>query len=379
MADQDYYKVLGVSRNATQEEIKSAYRKLAIKYHPDKNRGNKEAEERFKEATEAYEVLSDPQKRSSYDSFGKAGLGAGAGGGRPSGYKAYTDFSDIFGDVGDIFSDFFGGAFGSSWGGRGGQRRRDADLRYNLEIDLEDVASGKEIKIQIPREEACDTCRGSGAASDSGGSDCHTCNGIGQVRRTQGFFSVTTTCPTCQGKGRVIRNPCKVCRGQGTVEKKRTLHIKVPPGVESGSRLKVTGEGENSGSGMPGDLYVVIHIQPHSLFERQGNDLLLQVDIPLTAALLGSEVEIPTVGGSRVKMKIPSGTESGSIFRLKGKGLPYLGRGGKGDQHVIVSLKLPKSMSKRAVELTKELENELKSSGRNSKEYSEVEVHSLHK
>ena len=379
MADRDYYEVLGISRSASQDEIKNAYRKLALKYHPDKNRGDKNAEERFKEGTEAYEVISDTQKRSIYDSYGKEGLNAEAGaGGASYGAKAYTDFSDIFGDIGDIFTDFFGGGgFGSSRGGAR-QRRRDADLRYNLEIDLEDVALGKEVKIQIPRQESCDTCGGSGAAPGSGSSDCDTCNGIGQVRRSQGFFSVTTTCPTCGGRGRVIRVSCKSCRGQGRLEKQRTLHIKVPPGVESGSRLKVTGEGESSAGGIPGDLYVVIHIRPHSLFERQGNDLLVQVDVPLTSGLLGSEVEIPTVDGSRVKMKIPSGTESGRVFRLKGRGLPYLGRGGKGDQHVLVSLKLPKNMSKRAVELTKELEGELNASSRNAK-YSEVEIHSLQK
>ena len=370
MANKDYYKILGVSRNASPEQIKSAYRKLAIKYHPDKNRGNREAEEHFKKATEAYEVLSDAKKRTTYDQFGTADLG-GSGG---YGYKAYTDFSDIFGDIGDVFSDFFGGSFGSAWG-RQGQQMRGANLRYNLEIDLEDAAVGKEVKIDIPREEICDVCHGSRSAPGHLPKDCPTCSGLGQVRRVQGFFSITTTCPNCQGRGKTITKSCGACGGEGVVEKRRALNIKIPPGVESGSRLKISGEGESNANGVTGDLYVVTHIRQHPLFDRKGSDLILQVDIPLTKALLGSEVEIPTIDGGRVKMKIPMGTGNGQVFRIKGKGMPYKGSYGKGDQHVLVNLKMPKSLNKRAKELAKELEKELTTSSHNGDKYAEIHVH----
>ncbi len=358
MADRNYYEVLGVARDASQEEIKRAYRKQAIKYHPDKNRGDKDAEHHFKEATEAYEVLSDREKRSFYDRFGKTP--AASGGEQPYGYKAYTDFSDIFGDVGDIFSDFFGGSFGSSWRRSGTQRG--ADLRYNLEISLRDAALGKEVRIEIPRQETCTTCKGSRHAPGSQPEDCPTCGGVGQVRRTQGFFSVTTTCPVCHGQGKLIKNPCKSCAGSGVVERRRTLHIKIPPGVESGSRLKVTGEGESGPGAVSGDLYVVTHVKEDPIFERHGNDLIVHVDIPLTMGILGDEIEIPTVEGKKIKMKIPPNTESGQKFRLKGKGMPYMGDYHRGDQHVVVNLKLPRYMSKRALELVRQLDKELASS-----------------
>lgn len=371
MANRDYYDILGVTRQASQDQIKSSYRKLAIKYHPDKNRGDAKAEDSFKEATEAYEVLSDTQKRSRYDQFGKAGVNAS--GSSSYGTKAYSDFSDIFGDVGDVFSDFFGGGFG------GGQsaRSRGADLRYNLDISLEDSALGKEVKVQIPREETCDACKGKGSAPNSGSTDCSTCNGIGQVRRTQGFFSVTTTCPSCNGKGQVIRNPCNKCSGNGVIERSRNLNIKIPPGMDTGSRLKIKGEGESSRSGLAGDLYVVVNILNHHLFERQGNDLIMQVDVPLRFGLLGGEVEVPTIDGSRVKMKIPVGTESGRIFRIKSKGLPSIEGRKKGDQHVLVNLKIPQSMTKRATQLAKELDDELLNNGASGREYAKIEVNAL--
>ena len=375
MADRDYYEVLGVSRDAQADEIKKAYRKLAIQYHPDKNRGNPEAEEKFKEATEAYEVLSDAQKRQAYDRFGKAGVGAGAAGPGGFGYKAYTDFSDIFGDLGDVFSEFFGGGGGFGGGGRRGGVSRGADLRYNLEISLEDAALGKELKIEIPRQEACDECGGSGARKGTQPTTCDTCGGVGQVRRTQGFFSISTTCPRCQGRGSIIADACPSCHGDGVLEKRRTLNLKIPPGVESGSRLKVTGEGESGRQGGPrGDLYVVTHLRRHNLFERQGNDLVLQVNIPITTGILGGEVEVPTIEGKKAKMKIPAGTESGQIFRLKGKGMPYMGGYGKGDQHVVINLKTPRNLSKRARDLVKELERELGTDSRNGSDYSRVKA-----
>lgn len=356
MADRDYYEVLGVARSASKEDIKKAYRKLAIQFHPDKNKGDKASEEKFKEATEAYEVLGDDQKRAAYDQFGKAGVSGQGGPG--FGYKAYTDFSDIFGDIGDIFSEFLGGGF---QGGRGrGGSRRGSDLRYNVEITLEDAALGKDLKIEIPRQETCDDCSGSGAKKGTTASVCPLCQGAGQVRRTQGFFSVTTTCPQCQGQGRVIANPCGTCSGSGLVEKKRTLNIKIPAGVESGSRLKIAGEGEaGPNGGTRGDLYVVTHIKRHAVFEREGNDLILEAPVPVTTAMLGGEIEVPTIDGKAVKMKIPAGTESGQIFRLKEKGMPYMGGYGKGDQHVVIQVRIPKNLSKKAKELTQELAKEL--------------------
>lgn len=359
MADRDYYEILGVARTATKEEIKKAYRKLAIQFHPDKNKGDNAAEEKFKEATEAYEVISDDQKRAAYDQYGKAGVGQGGGPG--FGYKAYTDFSDIFGDIGDIFSEFFGGQGGGfAGGGRVRGARRGSDLRYNVEISLEEAASGKEIKIEIPRQEACDDCGGSGAKKGTQASVCPLCQGAGQVRRTQGFFSVTTTCPQCQGQGRVIASPCATCAGSGLVEKKRTLNIKIPSGVESGSRLKISGEGEAGPNGAArGDLYVVTHIKRHPVFEREGNDIILEAPVPVTLAMTGGEIDVPTIDGKTVKMKIPAGTESGQIFRLKERGMPYMGGYGKGDQHVVIQVKIPKNMSRKARELVQELNKEL--------------------
>ncbi len=355
MSDKSYYEILGVSKTATEDELKSAYRKLAIKYHPDKNKGDKEAEEKFKEATEAYEVLRDPKKKAAYDQFGKAGVGAGAGG---YGAGAYTDFSDIFGDFGDIFGDFFGGGAG----GRGNSRRasnRGSDLRYNLEINLEDACLGKEVKIEIPRLESCVDCSGSGASKGSTPTVCPDCGGSGQIRRTQGFFSVTTTCPRCNGKGKTISNPCKSCKGEGLVEKKRTINIKIPPGVESGSRLKVMGEGEaGPGNGPHGDLYVVTHIKKHPNFERQGSDLIVQKSIPLTMACLGGKIEIPSIDGKTIELTIPEGTESGQVFRMKGHGVPYLGAYGKGDQHVIVKVEIPKKLSRKQREILEEFARE---------------------
>jgi molecular chaperone DnaJ len=357
MADRDYYEVLGVARSASKEDIKKAYRKLAIQFHPDKNKGDKASEEKFKEATEAYEVLGDDQKRAAYDQFGKAGVSGQGGPG--FGYKAYTDFSDIFGDIGDIFSEFLGGGFQGGGRGRGGSRRG-SDLRYNVEITLEDAALGKDLKIEIPRQETCDDCSGTGAKKGTQASVCPLCQGAGQVRRTQGFFSVTTTCPQCQGQGRVIANPCGTCSGNGLVEKKRTLNIKIPAGVESGSRLKIAGEGEaGPNGGARGDLYVVTHIKRHAVFEREGNDLILEAPVPVTTAMLGGEIEVPTIDGKAVKMKIPAGTESGQIFRLKEKGMPYMGGYGKGDQHVVIQVRIPKSLNKKAKELTQELAKEL--------------------
>lgn len=352
MAEKSYYEILGVSKNATDEEIKKAYRQLAIKYHPDKNKGNKEAEEKFKEATEAYEVLRDPQKRKLYDQFGKAGVNGGGTGGFSG---AYTDFSDIFGDFGGIFDEFFGGRSSRRRGGP----QRGSDLRYNLEISLEDAALGKEQKIEIPRAETCPDCNGTGASRGSTPHNCPDCGGSGYIRHSQGFFSLTSTCSRCGGKGQIISDPCKTCRGSGLVERRRTINIKIPAGVESGSRLKVTGEGEAGPNGGPhGDLYVVTHIRKHPIFERQGNDLVINKTIPLTMAVLGGEIEVPTIDGKSMKMKIPEGTETGQIFRLKGHGIPYLGSYGRGDQLVVIKVEIPKKLTRRQRELMEEFAKE---------------------
>ena len=348
----DYYEVLGVQKNAAEDEIKQAYRKLALKYHPDRNKGNPEAEEKFKEATEAYEVLRDPKKRASYDKYGHEGVAGLEGFGR----GAYTDFSDIFGDfdLGDIFEGFFGAGFGAR--GRSKRPRRGSDIQYDLAIELEDAATGMEVQIEIPRNEVCASCNGTGSSAGSKPVVCPVCNGTGQVRQTQGFFSITQTCYKCRGEGKIITSPCKTCGGNGLVMKKRKITVKIPAGVESGSRLKITGEGEQGPGGGPrGDLYVVIHIRKHQIFERHGNDIPNIIDISYSMACLGGEIEVSTITGGKVKMKIPSGAENGQIFRLKGNGIPYLGSYGRGDQLVKVNVRVPKKLSARQKELLQEL------------------------
>jgi len=363
----DYYEVLGVSRSATVDEIKKAYRKLALKYHPDKNKGDKGAEELFKEATEAYEVLGDEKKRKMYDQYGHAGVSGNAGG-DGFGRAAYTDFSDIFqgSSFEDLFENIFSGLGGFGMGGGrsgGGGRtgvRRGSDLRYNLEISLEDVFHGKEVKIQIPREEHCEHCNGTGSA-DGKMEVCHTCSGTGQIRRSSGFFSIASTCSTCGGSGSAIKNQCSHCYGSGLVSKKRTLSIRIPPGIESGTRLKVAGEGEAGPKGGPsGDLYVVVQVKRDPVFEREGADLSRQMEIPVTMAILGGEIDIETIAEGSVKLKIPAGTQPSTIFRVRGKGLPYMGGHGRfGDLMIEVIVKIPKSVSGRAKSLIKELEEEL--------------------
>lgn len=373
----DYYEILGVSKNASLDEIKKAYRKLALQYHPDRNKGNKEAEEKFKEATEAYEVLRDDQKRKIYDQFGHAGLSGSGAGSSGFGQGAYSDFSDIFQGSGieDIFDNIFGGmGFGGSTSRGRQESRRGADLRYNMEVELEDVFHGKEVKIQIPREEHCERCNGTGSA-DGKLETCPTCGGHGQVRRSSGFFSIASTCPDCGGSGHKIKNPCPACRGSGLVNKRKTLSIRIPAGVESGTRLKISGEGEAGPKGGPsGDLFVVIQVKKHRRFEREAADLLLRMQVPVTTALLGGEIDITTINDSKVKLKIPAGTQPNTTLRIRGKGLPYMSYGSSssgryGDLLIEIKVDIPKSLSTRSKQLVKDLEEELEKSGSSGKSF----------
>jgi molecular chaperone DnaJ len=345
MIKRDYYEVLEVVKTSTAEEIKKAYRQQALKYHPDRNKGDKAAEEKFKEAAEAYEVLSDPEKRQLYDRFGHAGL-------QQTGFTGFRDFDDIFSSFGDVFEEFFG------FGTRGGRRqrvRRGADLRYDLTIDFIDAVFGREMEIELSRHETCLECSGLGTKGGSQPSICKTCGGRGQVTRSQGFFSISTTCPTCQGSGTVITDPCEKCRGVGRVLKPRKLALKIPPGVETGSRLRLQGEGEPGGpGGSPGDLYVVIGVQQHETFHRQEDDVIVAVPITFTQAALGGHVEIPTLEGPE-SLEIPAGTQTGKEFRISGRGVPHLRGRGRGDLRVIVYIETPTKLSKEEEELLRRL------------------------
>jgi molecular chaperone DnaJ len=346
MSKRDYYEILGISRTATDAEIKRAYRTLAVQHHPDKNPGDHTAEDKFKEAAEAYAVLSDAQKRASYDRFGHQGVGAGAGG---------VGFDPGFTNIEDIF-DMFG--FGEMFGGRGGRRttvQRGSDLRYDLEVTLENAATGHDEKLRIPRLETCAECTGSGAERGTSPQTCITCSGSGQTRYSQGFFSVMRTCPNCAGRGSVIKTPCKECRGQGRIEKEKTIEIKIPAGVETGSRLRVTGEGEAGVNGGPsGDLFIVIHVAKHDNFERQGADLYSAVPITFAQAALGAEIKVTTLDGEE-ELKIPAGTQTGTVFRIKGHGMPNLGGGGRGDLFAAVTLVTPKTLTKEQRKLLEQL------------------------
>jgi molecular chaperone DnaJ len=341
----DYYEVLGIARAATEQEIKSAYRKLALQFHPDRNPNNPDAEEKFKECSEAYAVLADVEKRSVYDRFGHAGLG-GAGG---AGFDAT--------DLGDIFGDFFG--LGEIFGG-GARRRsrtqRGADLREDITMEFEDAVFGTEAKVTVRRHEACEECRGSGAAPGKAPVTCRSCNGRGQVRYQQGFFSIARTCPTCQGTGSVVTDPCAKCKGEGRVLRQRTVDAKVPAGVEDGTRIRFTGYGEGGlHGGPPGDLYVVLHVKEHPFFEREGNDLHCVIPVSYAQAALGAEIRVPTLEGEHL-LKVPEGIQSGTTLRIKGKGVPVLNGHGKGDLFVEVRVQTPGKLNKRQRELLLELE-----------------------
>jgi len=346
MNEKDYYKILGVAKSASEEEIKKSYRKLAMQYHPDRNPGDKEAEEEFKLASEAYEVLRDPEKREIYDRYGVEGL-------RGTGFTGFRGFDDIFSTFGDIFEDFFG--FG------GTQRRRSharagADLRFDLKISFNDAAFGKETEIEIPRTVSCEACGGTGAKPGTSPVNCPVCRGTGQVTRAQGFFTISTTCGQCHGEGKVVQHPCKDCRGLGRVRTTKKIQIKVPPGVDTGSKLRLRGEGEQGErGGPPGDLFVIIYVEPHDFFSRDGDDLICQIPVSFPQAALGAEIDIPTLNGTR-SLTIPKGTESGEVFRIKGEGFVRLRGHGRGDELVQVIVKTPRNLTRRQEELLREFE-----------------------
>ncbi|MEX1221805.1 MAG: molecular chaperone DnaJ [Idiomarina sp.] len=353
MSKRDFYEVLGVARDAGERDIKKAYKRLAMKYHPDRTKGDKELELKFKEVKQAYEVLMDPQKRQAYDQYGhdafdqsRGGFGGGAGAGG-------ADFGDIFGDV---FGDIFGGG-----GGRRQQSRaqRGADLRYNLEMSLEDAVRGKEVELRIPKLSTCDDCDGSGARAGTKAETCGHCHGAGQIQMRQGFFAVQQTCPHCRGRGKIIKDPCRSCHGEGRVEKTKTLSVKIPAGVDTGDRIRLSNEGEAGEHGAPtGDLYVQVHVREHPIFKRDGNNLYCEVPLSFTHAALGGEIEVPTLEG-KVKLKVPTETQTGKLFRLRGKGVKSVRTGATGDLICKVVLETPVNLSESQRDLLRDLDKSM--------------------
>lgn len=350
---QDYYQTLGVDRNSSADEIKKAYRKLAMKYHPDKNPGDKAAEDKFKEASEAYSVLSDADKKSRYDRFGHAGVQGGAGGG---GYhQGFDNVEDIFSSFSDIFGDFFGGNMGGARRGGGSRQRRGADLRYMLEVNLAEVISGAEKELEFDSEKSCGVCSGNGSEPGKQSEICPTCGGTGQVVSSQGFFSVATSCPACRGNGKLIRHPCKSCKGKGRTMEDRKIRVTIPKGVATGTRLRISGEGEGGYMGGPsGDLYVEIRVRDDARYERQGDDLYGSLEISYVQALLGAEVEVDTMDG-RKKITVPPGTSQGQILKMKGLGIPHIRGGNRGDLCWGIKILIPKKLSKDEEKLLREI------------------------
>jgi molecular chaperone DnaJ len=359
LAKRDYYEVLGIGRGASREEIKKAYRRLAVQYHPDRNPGDHGAEEKFKEATEAYEVLADEKKRQAYDQFGFAGV-EGMGVGAHDFSSVFREFEDIFGGFNftSFFDSFFGGTRRPGRGDSAGAVQRGQDLRYDLEISLEEAVFGKTEEISFSRHEICENCAGSGADPGSGRRLCPSCSGTGQVRRSSGFFSIATTCPTCGGEGEIIERPCAQCGGRGLINRSRRLKVTIPPGMAGGKRIAISGQGDGGrGGGPPGDLYVYVRVRTHEYFQRDGNDLICVVPISMTQAALGAAINVPTlVDSRRVKVKVPPGTQNGKVLRLKGEGVPYLGNAGRrGDLYVRLQVQIPTRVSGKARSLLEEV------------------------
>ncbi len=355
MSKRDYYEILGVTRTSSDADIKSAYRRLAMKHHPDRNPGDELAEEKFKEAAEAYAVLADPQKRGLYDRFGHAGVSSATGGGPGFDPTVFSGFEDILGGLGDIFG--FGDLFGG--GRRRGGPQRGADLRYDLEITFEESARGAETSIQIPRQENCETCRGSGAAPGSSASACPQCHGQGQVRFQQGFFTVARTCPQCRGAGKIITKPCQTCRGAGRVSRERKITVKIPAGIATGQQLRLQGEGEGGSAGGPaGHLYVVVHVHEHEFFRRDGLNLYCEISVNFTTVALGGEVQVPTLDGQET-VKVPEGTQTGTTLRLKGRGMPDVSGRGRGDLFATVQVQTPRKLTREQRHLIEQLSHVL--------------------
>ncbi|MBV1695485.1 MAG: molecular chaperone DnaJ [Hyphomicrobiales bacterium] len=353
MAKRDYYETLGVQRNATEQDLKSAFRRLAKEHHPDRNPGDKAAEQKFKELNEAYEVLKDPQKRAAYDQFGHAAFDGGRQGPGGFGPDFASSMSDIFDD---LFGEFMGGRRGTR---QRSDRERGGDVRYNMEVTLEEAFAGKSAQIRVPTSIGCDTCKGVGARPGTQPTMCSTCGGNGKVRASQGFFTIERTCPACHGRGETIKDPCTTCSGSGRVTKERTLSVNIPAGVEDGTRIRLAGEGEAGLRGGPaGDLYIFLSIKPHDLFHRDGADIFCRVPIPMTTAALGGQIDVPTVDGGKTRVKIPEGCESGKQFRLKSKGMPVLRSRVQGDMYIQVEVETPKNLTARQRELLEAFEKE---------------------
>ncbi|ODN69653.1 molecular chaperone DnaJ [Methylobrevis pamukkalensis] len=349
----DYYEILGVDRGAGDGDLKSAFRKLAMKYHPDRNPGDTEAEAKFKEINEAYEVLKEPQKRAAYDRFGHAAFENGMAGARRGGQQG-----DFGASMADIFDDIFGDFMGGGRRSRGG-RERGADLRYNLEITLEEAFAGKTVEIEVPTSVTCTTCSGSGARPGTQPTACRTCGGAGKVRAAQGFFTIERTCPACQGRGEIIADPCPDCAGSGRKTQERTLSVNIPAGIEDGTRIRLGGEGEAGvRGGPPGDLYIFLSLKPHEFFQRDGADLYCRVPISITTAALGGAFEVPTIDGGKTKVKVPEGSQTGRQFRLRDRGMPVLRSTQVGDMYITVAVETPQNLTRRQRELLEEFERE---------------------
>ncbi|MDC0498184.1 molecular chaperone DnaJ [Alphaproteobacteria bacterium] len=348
MADKDFYEILGVQRNASDDEIKKSYRKLAMKYHPDRNKDDKESERKFKEVSAAYEILKDSEKRSAYDQYGHDAFRQGGGG---------QGFGDFGGGFSDIFEEFFGGGFGGQSRQRGPQRGN--DLRYNMSVSLQEAYSGKKSQIRIPSYEGCDLCSSTGSADKTGPSTCSTCGGQGKVRSTQGFFSIERPCPTCGGEGSSIKNPCLKCSGTGQVKKQKTISVTIPAGVDTGTRIRISGEGEPGERGAGnGDLYIFVEVQKDKLFEREEENIFCQIPISITTAILGGDVEVPTIEGKKARLNIPSGTQSETQFRLKGKGMTILRQTRRGDMYVETNVEIPVNLNSKQKAILQEFEKE---------------------